>query len=78
MFIVIEIQAGNAEASTLVNSYTDREQAESKYHFILSAAAVSEVPVHSAVMLTETGTRIKNECYIHSAEPEPEEEPVEE
>lgn len=75
MFIVIEIQAWNAEAATLVNSYTDRKQAESKYHQILAAAAISEVPKHSAVMLTESGTKIKNECYIHSAEPE---EPVEE
>lgn len=73
MYIVIEIQTGD-KVATLVNAYEDRNAAENKYHTILSAAAVSEVPKHAAVMLTEEGTRLKSECYIHE-QPEPEEEP---
>lgn len=71
MFIVIEIQTSNTVA-TIVNSYSDRNTAEQKYHMILSAAAVSTVPKHGAVMLTDEGVRLKGECYIHE-EPEPEE-----
>lgn len=67
MYIVIEIQASTTVA-TLVNSYEDRNQAESKYHQILMSAAVSAVPRHGAVMLTDEGERLKNECYIHMVE----------
>lgn len=73
MFIVIEIQTSD-NVATLVNAYDNRPQAESKYHQILTAAAVSTVPKHGAIMLTDEGERLKNECYIHTPEPEPEEE----
>ena len=65
--IVIEIQAGET-VSTIVNSYDDRDEAESRYHTILAAAAVSSVPNHSAVMLTTTGQFIKSETYSHNEE----------
>lgn len=68
VYIVIEIQADDSTAATIVNSYTDRNLAEQKYHNVLAAAAVSAVPVHSAVMLTGDGTRIKGETYRHSEE----------
>lgn len=67
MFIVIEIQSSD-KVSTLVNSYSDRNEAESKYHTILGYAAKSKVPVHSATMLTEEGYYIKSETYKHEAE----------
>ena len=64
MYIVIEIQTSTTVA-TLVNSYEDRNQAESKYHQILTAAALSSVPKHSAVLMNDVGQTIKNETYIH-------------
>lgn len=64
MFIVIEIQK-NSQIATLVTSYEDRNLAEQKYHQILSAAAVSSIPIHAAVMLMEDGYQIKKETYYH-------------
>lgn len=72
MFIVIEIQT-STQVATIVNAYEDRNTAEQKYHQILAAAAVSTVPKHGAVMLTDEGVRLKGECYIHEQE-EPTEE----
>ena len=72
MFIVIEIQT-STQVATIVNAYEDRNTAEQKYHMILSAAAVSTVPKHGAVMLTDEGVRLKGECYIHE-QTEPEEQ----
>lgn len=70
MFIVIEIQKNsNGTIGTIVNSYNDRNGAEQKYHQILAAAAISQVEIHSAVLLSETGQRIKGESYTHYAEP---------
>lgn len=64
MYIVLEIQTTSTVA-TLVNAYEDRNQAESKYHQILTAAALSSVPKHSAVLMNDVGQTIKNETYIH-------------
>lgn len=66
MFIVSELQTTE---TTAVISYvfSDRLQAEQKYHEVLSFAAVSQVPVHSAVMLTDEGVLIKRESYRHEA-----------
>lgn len=74
MFIVIEIQT-NADSTVgvLVNSYENQNQAESAYHGVLEAAAISSLPKHACVMLTEEGFRVKNECYNHTAQPTAEE-----
>ena len=55
-----------------------RLKAEAKYHEVLAAAAVSELPQHSASLLTSDGRCIMNQCYRHEIEtPEPEVEPTE-
>ena len=68
VFVVMEIQSDNEKAATLINSYTDRNEAESKFHQILGAAAISNVLIHSAVLLTDTGKVLKNETYQHESE----------
>lgn len=72
MYIVLEIQLNNGTIATLVDSYTDRNAAESKYHTVLASAAISEIDKHSAVLLADNGIAIKHESYIHAVEPEPE------
>lgn len=67
MFIVMEIQKGNT-ASTIVNTYDTRNEAENKYHTVLAYAAVSNVPKHSAVLLNDDGTYIKSESFEHEVE----------
>lgn len=64
MYIVVEIQTTNTVA-TLVNSYSDRNEAESRYHQILAAAAISNVPKHSAVLMSDIGETIKMDSYTH-------------
>lgn len=73
MYIVIELQT-NADGTVgnLVYQYASRDEAESKFHYILAAAAVSTLPVHAAVMLTNAGTMVKSEYYRHGGEPEEE------
>lgn len=66
MYIVIELQK-NAEGhvSNIVTEHENLAQAESKYHAVLSAAAVSQIPVHSAVLVSEEGFPVKHQCYKH-------------
>ena len=68
-FIVMEIQTSDSVA-TIVQDYPERPEAESRYHAILSAAAISAVPKHGAIMLTDEGERLKGECYTHIEEAE--------
>ncbi len=70
MYTVLEMQKldENTLAILPANTYNTRNEAESKYYAILSAAAVSTVWKHSAIMLNEDGTPLKYDCYIHLPE----------
>ena len=82
-YIVIETQTNNG-TTTIVPPviYTDRNEAESKFHTILAFAATSSVEEHTAMLLTSDGRLVRtSECYRHAVvepepEPEQEEEPV--
>ncbi len=51
-----------------------RLNAESKYHTVLAAAAISDLPTHAAIMFTSSGQPVLHQCYTHAAVPEPEPE----
>ena len=65
-YLVIEMQKqSDGTIAQITTSYTDRNTAEQKYHEILSFAAVSSIPIHTAVILSEEGNLIKKESYRH-------------
>lgn len=64
-YIVNELQTVGGTTAVLTNTYTDKNQAESSFHNILKYAALSQVEIHSAVMLTEDGRLVRQECYRH-------------
>lgn len=71
MYLVIELQTNaDGTVANLVYQYASRDEAESKFHSILASAAVSSLPVHAAVMLTNAGTMVKSEFYRHGGEEE--------
>lgn len=71
MYIVIELQKTGDQVANIVTSHASRQEAEAKFHTVLAAAAVSAVPVHSAVMLSDEGFPLRNECYKDKTAPEP-------
>ena len=76
MFYVIEIQQyADLSYGHIVHWAETRNEADSKYHLVLSAAAVSELPSHSATLIDSEGNALRNYCYHHeksTLEPEPE------
>lgn len=71
VYIVIELQiAQDGTAGNFVFTYTDINQAESKYHTILASAAISNVYRHSAAILNDRGETMKSESFRHIAEVE--------
>lgn len=75
-YIVIELQ-NNADGTVgnLVYAYDSRNEAESKYHLILASAAMSQVPIHAAMLAMTDGTLLASHRYIHEPEPTPEPTP---
>lgn len=66
-YIVIELQTNNGSTANIVTTHDTREEAESKYHTILAAAAVSSVEIHAATILTPDGFQLMCQSYHHEA-----------
>lgn len=66
MYLVIELQTNDGKVSTLNYQYDDIHLAEQKYYLILSAAAVSTLDVHAAMIIDPKGTVLKNDFYEHN------------
>lgn len=65
-YIVIELQKNaDGQVANLVTSFDTKEEAESKYHSILATAALSNIPSHSATILTEEGYAVAYKCFKH-------------
>lgn len=77
MYLVIEIQT-NADGTigTIITQHATQNEAESKYHTVLAAAALSHLPVHAAVLCTNYGSVLMAQHYTYE-EPSPEPEPEE-
>ena len=74
-FYILEIkQLNNGEFEHQVhyawdeNAQKARLKAESKYHEILSQAAVSDTKKHSAIIVSEESFPVVNQCYKHESE----------
>lgn len=55
-YVVVELQTdANGNVANLVTQHSTRGEADSKYHAVLSAAAVSTLPVHAAILMDNYG-----------------------
>lgn len=68
MFAVIEIQKSGSTATPITTLFTDKDEAYSKYHQVLAAASVSDVPEHSAILISEEGSYMFHDKFIHEGE----------
>ena len=65
-YIVIEIQTGwDGTVGNIVTAYDTKNEAESHYHTVLAAAAISTIMKHSAVIMDEEGAVYGSMCYRH-------------
>ena len=80
-YYIIEIQKhANGEFGHIVhwaydeNADRARLKAEAKYHEVLAAAAVSDLPQRAAALLSSDGAEIMRQCYRHEGMTAPAEE----
>ena len=63
-YIVTEIQlSSQGTISNITTAYDTKAEAESHYHTVLAAAALSELPSHGAVIIDENCVPIAWEAY---------------
>ena len=73
-YIVIEIQTyADGSVGNLVTAHETLNEAEAKFHLVLAAAAVSELPLHAASLLQADGRLLNCQSYEHPL-PAPEQE----
>lgn len=54
------------------NADMARMKGESKFHEVLAAAVISNLPCHAAIMFTTEGFPVMNQCYKHPVQPQSE------
>ena len=73
-YIVIEIQRfENGQMSTPAYAYDNLNSAEAKFHSVMASAAVSALPRHAAIMISDEGFPMRHEFYTHVEEEQAEE-----
>lgn len=66
MFYVLEIQHyNNGERGHLVHWANDYLHGMSKFYEVLSAAAVSTLPKHAAILVDDEGQPQDFKCFVH-------------
>ena len=71
MFIVTEIKSQIDSAEISSTFHLDRNDADKKYFTILANAATSDIPIHTATMITQEGYFCKSDTFDHRPEPGP-------
>lgn len=75
-YYIVEIQKQHdGTFAHLVHTADHRNAAESTYHQVLASAAISALPKHSAVLITDEGFLLMSQCYKHDYAPPVEELP---
>ena len=69
-YLVIELQKTGDDVASIINKHDDFNQAQSTYHQVLAAAAISSVEVHSAIIMSDEGEVYNKESFFHPVEPE--------
>ena len=68
-YILIELQTNrDGTVGNIVTAYDELSQAESAWHSVLAAAAISTLPVHAAVLINNLGEVVESRCYTHGGE----------
>lgn len=63
-YIVIELQKlPDDTVANIVTAHDTLSEAESKYHSILATAAVSGLPCHSAIIVSEEGFPVAHKAF---------------
>ena len=71
MYYILEIQTNADETSGILTySETDKNRALSKYHELLMYAAISNVYIHTVMIVTSEGRVVSVDSFKHTTKPQ--------
>lgn len=70
MYTVIELQTNGGVTTPLTTVFDDKNIAYQKFYQILSFAVVSEVEIHTAMVVNEYGAVLSSDTYSHNTNTE--------
>ena len=65
MYSIIELQTTDGTTTHNFSTADTKDKAMSIYHTTLSYAALSEVEIHTCMVVDEKGQYLARECYEH-------------
>lgn len=67
-YVVVELQTmKDGKVANIVTQHDTRSEAESKFHSVLAAAAISGLPVHGAVLMNNHCFVLESRCFGQEA-----------
>ena len=67
-YVVVELQTTkDGKVANIVTQHDTRSEAESKFHSVLAAAAISGLPVHGAVLMNNHCFVLESRCFGQEA-----------
>jgi len=75
-YFVTEYQETDGTGTAITNYYADKATAEQKYHLVLSAAAVSNVQRHGAMLTSANFQELRREIYDRTTDTPIDDEPA--
>lgn len=68
-YLILELQTNtDGTIGTLITQKDTLNEAQSTYYMILASAAISELPVHAAVLMTNEGITLEFKSFTKEAE----------
>lgn len=68
-YLIIELQTNtDGTVGTLITQKDTLNEAQSTYYSILAAAALSALPVHAAVLMTNEGITLEFKAFVRNEE----------
>ena len=66
LYIVIELQRNGDSLANIVTSHTTLADAQYKFHLVAASAAISQVPRHGVVLMTDEGFEVEKVIFEHN------------
>ena len=67
-YIVVELQKTGDQVSSLITAHDTLKDAHFKFYSVAAAASISEVDMHTAVLMSERGLPMERICFEHNVE----------
>ncbi len=72
-YVVVELQKNGDQMGTLITAHDTLKDVHFKFYSVAAAASISEIDMHTAVLLSERGLPMEQICFEHNEEVIPEE-----